>query len=107
MIDKRDIDSAIKDCEAEPLTASKLDRLAHLYIVRGYLFDDREQRAAYAVPTNSTTGIVCIDDDTEFGRAINGKSTIDAWRVMGELVDALEVLHPKLHSSLLKKLREI
>lgn len=107
MIHKGDIDSAIAECEVEPLTAAKLEKLAHLYIVRESLFGKQNYDNWQSTSAKSVEMIVEIGDGSEFSRAIDGKRASDAWQLMCDLVDTLEVLHPKLHSSLIKKIGEI
>lgn len=105
MIYRRDIENAIAECEAEPLTAARIEKLAHLYIVHGYLFGNPETTTPKAAAEPEK--IVEIDGDSEFCRAAYGKNAREVWAIIADLVDALEILHPRLYNGLLQKLNEI
>lgn len=105
MIYRKDIENAIAECEAEPLTAAKLEKLAHLYIVHGYLFGSPGTEAPKAAADHEK--IMDIDGDSEFCRAACGKNAVEVWAIIADLVDTLEILHPRLYNGLIQKLNEI
>ena len=52
----------------------------------------------------STSDIVSVDGNSEFFQAISGRKSTDMWAVMGELMDTLQAINPRLYNSVLRKI---
>lgn len=110
----RAIAKAIAECEGERHpTANTCIKLAAFYTIKEHLFPEKSQlpeensipqlRYSYAAPDEAETTIDYFSD-TEFGRLVNGKNLADVWPVIDELMQALEVLNPRLYAGVIRKL---
>ena len=61
--------------------------------VKVTLLNKRNAAEALTAPLNS-----------EFFQAISGRKSADIWAVMGELMDALQAINPRLYNSVLRKI---
>lgn len=100
MIRAEDLQEAIAECEGQRNpNANTCIKLAAYHI----LMDHLEPK----IPTYSSKGAESItyDSGSEFSKAIMGMQVDDFVPVMDELMDALKVLNPKLHDSVIRKLK--
>ena len=102
MITEKELIEAIEECEQDPITLSKIGKLADFYIVYDRLFGQKED-AFYSYKTNAEETIR-TNSGTEFLRAINGKSSEKVLAIVDELADAVKTLHPRMYDSLIEKL---
>lgn len=110
---KREIDREISEYEDGKLNRTNARDLASLYIVRDYLYPDSIS-AAFGVPPAgisrdgaATEERVGEYGETEFFRSIAGKPAPEAWRVVGELMDVLQMVNPRAYNGVMRKLSEI
>ena len=61
--------------------------------VKVTLLNKRNAAEALTVPLNS-----------EFFQAISGRKSAEMWAVMGELMDTLQAINPRLYNSVLRKI---
>ena len=61
--------------------------------VKVTLLNKRNAAEALTAPLNS-----------KFFQAISGRKSADIWAVMGELMDALQAINPRLYNSVLRKI---
>ena len=61
--------------------------------VKVTLLDKRNAVEALTAPLNS-----------EFLQAISGRKSAEMWAVMGELMDTLQAINPRLYNSVLRKI---
>ena len=61
--------------------------------VKFTLLNKRNAAEALTAPLNS-----------KFFQAISGRKSADIWAVMGELMDALQAINPRLYNSVLRKI---
>ena len=85
MVTERDLLDAMHQCEQEPITQSKISKLADFYIV-------------YTIATSS---------DTEFLAAVNGKDVNKALKIIDELMETIKTLHPRMYDHIIEKLNDI
>ena len=52
----------------------------------------------------STSDTVTVDGNSEFFQAISGRKSAEMWAVMGELMDTLQAINPRLYNSALRKI---
>lgn len=110
MITEKEVAQAIQECMREPVTGNKRSVLADLIIIQDYLFGEpiRQQEAAQAYSAITPKQvekqvIVEMDGDSEFLRAIDGKKSDRAWKLMNELVEAVKILHPQMYTTFIDK----
>lgn len=108
MITEKEILDAISECETEPITSSKVGKLADLYIIHNHLFG-RTNIIPQNNPRQKTieTPIIKTLCDTEFLAAINGKETQCVINILNDLFDALKILQPRIYDIIIQKLSNI
>lgn len=52
----------------------------------------------------SASYTVIVDGNSEFFRAISGRKSAEMWAVMGELMDTLQAINPRLYNSVMRKI---
>ena len=102
MLTEKELIEAIEACEREPLTPSKISKLADFYIIYDHLFGEPIPMMSYKEPP--TEEILKTGGETEFLKAVNGKKTEQVLAIVSELVESIKVLHPRMYDHLLEKL---
>lgn len=104
MITERELIQAIRECESEPITQSKIGKLADFYIIHDHLFGTPrcENRQ-----TGEVESIVSVDGDSDFLKSVSGKKSKKAWLIMDELMEATKALHPRMYDSVISKISDI
>lgn len=93
MISKRELEQAIRECENAKVSYSTCDKLATFYTLYDHLY-----------PTEEVVEVPRIESKVlEIAR---GKDAVEVWALVDELIDAVQVLHPKLYQSFIAKLAE-
>ena len=105
MITERELMQAIRECEAEPITLSKVGKLADFYIIYDHLFGD-PFNAEYSYGS-SAEKTINTDSGSEFLKTINGKSSDKVLTLMDEFMEAIKSLHPRMYSGFIEKLRDL
>ena len=105
MITEKDLIKAIRECEAEPITASKVGKLADFYIIYDHLFG-RPYDSMYSEAKQPET-ITKTNGGSEFLQAIDGKKSDKVWLIIDELMEATKMLHPRMYNSVLQKIEDI
>lgn len=107
MISEKDLLQAIEECESEPITETKIGKLANFYTIYDHLF------GTFPVVTQSKqcetveTPIIRTLGDTDFMLAIDGKETSSVIDIMDELMDALKILQPRIYDSVIQRLSNL
>lgn len=106
MITEKDLLREIEDCQKQPITDKKFERLASCFIIQDHLFgsggnsyDDRPKREVEKII--ETTG------DTDFLRLVNGMKAEQAWEIMDDLMEVLYSTNQRLYNSVINKLHTI
>ena len=105
MITERELLQAIRECEAEPITPSKVGKLADFYIIYDHLFG--EPFDAQFSQTGAVESVVSVDGDSDFLKAVSGKNSVKAWSVMDELMEATKALHPRMYNRVIEKISDL
>ncbi len=105
MISEKELMDAIRQCEREPVTQSKIARLADFYIVYDHLFG--EPYDAMYSGAGQTETVIHTNGESEFLRAVNGKKYDKVFLIIDELMEAVKVLHPRMHDGVLTKIYDI
>ena len=96
MISLEQISGEIAALEEEKPTYVSMQKLANLYIVRDHMILEPVK----TVTQDYVTGV----SDSEFSKAISGKSVSEVMKIVDELMDTIMVVNPKLYDSVLRKL---
>lgn len=111
MISKDEIDRAILEHEAKDTTYANCERLAWLYIVRDHIASPEQKSTAKAateilyeaVPND----VLNVAGDSDFIKAVNGKTSQKVFGVLNELLQTVYVLNPKLYTAVLESIKGI
>lgn len=114
MISEREVRAAIDECLKEPMTGTKRGVLSDLIIINGYLFGDHPREgepenmvSRSAAPPEPAEGMIETGGGSEFLDAAEGKKPERFWRLMDEFVQAVKLLHPRMHDAFIEKVRDI
>lgn len=99
MISDRELLQVIAECENGKPSLANCEKLATFYTI----YDHRNPPDCEG-KTNETS--VLIESDSEVARLLNGMDTKKAWSAVMELIEAVQVLNPKLFRSFMEKLAE-
>ena len=105
MITEKDLIDAIRQCEREPITQSKIAKLADFYIIYDHLFG-APINSAYSYE-NKTENLIHTNSGNEFLQSVNGKDAEKVMAVLNELVEAIQTLHPRMYNRVIEKLTDI
>lgn len=92
MLIRRDLEIAVRELEQSPPTYQTCSKLADLYIILDHL----KNRESYSESSG-----------TDFHKAIAGKDINKVMSVMDELMEATQVLNPKLYENVLMRINEL
>lgn len=106
MITERDLQEAISECEGQRNpTSNTCLKLAAFYTIKDKLYPEDN-----APPVDNRSFAVAprvqysYDDGTEFGRLVESVGVDKVLTVMGELMDTLAIVNPRLHDGVIRKL---
>ena len=66
-----------------------------------------ERGYAAAAPDDNASAVENAGTESDFARAAAGKVQAQAWRVVGELMDTLHIVNPRLYESVLRKMQNL
>ncbi len=104
MITEKELMDAIRQCEREPVTQSKIAKLADFYIVYDHLFGEPYD-AMYSGAGQPET-VIQTNGGSEFLRVVDGKKADKVWLIIDELMEATKMLHPRMYDGVLRKIEE-
>lgn len=105
MITEKELLDAIQECESEPITLSKISKLADFYIIYDHLFGKPlESEYSQKSPPEK---VIETGGKSEFLKAVNGKKTEKVFDVLDELMEAIRALHPRMYDGVLQKISDI
>ena len=104
MITKKDLEAAIAECQGkrEP-NAKDCMMLAAFYTIKNEMFGSSE-KAEYSYAPAPVRNTIEMNSESEFARAVDGKSVEDVLNIMEELMETLNVIQPRLYDAVLDKL---
>ena len=117
MITEKDLMEAIAECQGQRNpNANTCIKLAAYYTILNNLQATAEKSSvvvsknetptySYAPPHN-TENIVEYTSSTDFGKVINGKSAVEMWAVVDELMSMLAYINTKLYNDTMNKFSE-
>lgn len=99
MLSREELLNAIDECQAEPFTLAKCQKLADFITIYEFFFEPKiEQQRAIAKT------IIEADGNSEFCRAIDGQEVKKVVRELDKLMAVIQQLHPKMYESFLQKI---
>lgn len=107
MLDIREIEYWISRYENE---ANKLEHcvtLSALYYIRDHMLGSTQREpciAAYSETAEPAKERLAQYGESEFLQVVSGKDPADAWSVMDELMETLQVVNIRMYNSVMRKL---
>lgn len=96
MISKQELEQAIRECEEARVSYQTCEKLATFYTVYDHLYQEDH---TYQISHDARPPSKILD-------MAGGKDDAEIWRLIEEMVDAVQVLLPKLYNSFIEKLTE-
>lgn len=100
MISQRELDTAIREFEEAPTNYENCKKLATFYTIFDHLYSKPKE------VEKTQEDVIRFYGDTEFYQLIGNRRAEEIWQIMGELMDALQVVNPKLYKSVIRKIAE-
>ena len=109
MITEQDLKEAIMECQGQrhPNANTCIKLAAYLTIQRELYGGDEGIEEPEPIPQYSYASAYEYKADTPLADVIKGKDMDDVMSVIDELVDALQILNPKLYENVMRKLRDL
>ena len=114
MIQIEEIDRAIKEHESGANTYANCERLAWLYIIRDHMKEGHQDKPAEhrehteaLYNQNAPSDHIKNDGNSDFLKAINGKDAKKVISVMDELMEALQLVQPRMYDAVLIKIKDL
>lgn len=105
MITEKDLQEAIAECKGQRNpSAQTCIKLAAFYILKDHLFPEDRPMYSYAPPPESIENIIDYQSDTDFGRAVNGRTIKEVFPVIDDLMTATYVYNKPLYDATLREL---
>ena len=112
MLERRDVEERIAEIKGKRnQTESECMKLAAYIIIRDDF--DRDGGGSYgdaapaARPNDPVESVIGEHGGTEFFQMIAGKPASDVWRIIGETMDTLKLMEPRLYAGVIRKINNI
>lgn len=112
MITEKDLQEAIAECQGQrnPNANTCIKLAAYLTIQRELFGEQQEDQIAgtgkMVMPSYSFAPIG-YTADTDFGKLIEGKEIEDVMPLLDELLEAVQLLNPRLYDGFIQRLKKI
>lgn len=115
MLDAREIDIEIARLEYGESSYPAYAKLADLYTIRNQMrraegAENGDYNGSYSsAPAPPSTPAASVPDsgDSDFLRAVAGKSLVDVLEILDDLMDTLQAANPRAYSSVMRKIHSI
>lgn len=98
MFTKKELLSAIEECEKAPSKYTDCAKLATFYVLYDHLFpEDHGERVEK---------VIDVHGNTEFLAAISGADASKVWRIMDEVMSTLKGLQPRMYEGILTQIAQ-
>lgn len=110
MIKEEDLKEAIAECQGKrnPDANTCIKMAAYLTIMNA-LYPNKSQTEKepefYQLSSGAAPETVDYHSDSDFSRMVDGRSASDIMPVMDELMETLRMIHPKLYTGVMNRLR--
>ena len=110
MIREEDLREAIAECQGKRNPdASTCIKLSAYYTILREMYPHGQDDGVPVIPARSFASApeeVEYENDSEFARLCRGRSVSYIMPIIDELMDALQVIHPRLYDSGIRRLKE-
>lgn len=108
MITEQELKAAIAEClgERDP-DAHTCYKLAAYFTIQNELFGNSDKLPpARGYSADSNIDVVTYSSESEFGQAVNGMDSKQAWAIIEELMAILYAIDKPLYRSVMRRLQE-
>jgi len=111
LITEHDLQEAIAECQGQRNpTASTCMKLAAFYTIKREMFGEEKQAEhlpgySFSPAPPVTDSLIENTGESEFAQIINGRRQEEVWPLLDEMMDTLQMIHPKLYHAVINKLR--
>lgn len=95
---------AMQECETEPFTAPKREKLAQLYIIYDHLYGFQPNATKIKTEKQIT---ISTSGDSDFLKSVDGKEANAIWDIINELMASIKVIQPNLYDAVLVKIHNV
>ena len=107
MFTKAELIDAINEIEGGKHSIQNCERLAAIYTVLDHLYEEKPDVGySYENRVEAET-VVGNYGDSELLKSVAGKSPKEVWKLINELVEAVDVFNPRLINNFYDKLNDI
>lgn len=99
-MNEQEIRNAIYECEQLPESLENCKKLATFYILLDHV--EAEKPEKYIIQEK----VVSDYGDSEFFQLIKNRPVIEIWPIIGEAIEGMQVLCPRLYQRLIERLSE-
>ena len=100
MLNRRELESAIRQCEQGNNSYQNCEKLATLYTIYDHLYTEPVETRV----SETTVGDYGVSD---FLSMVRGKRAEDVWLVVDELMATIQVTNPRLYDGVIRKIADI
>ena len=108
MIREEDVREAIAEMQGQKNpNANTCIKLAAYYTILDHISEPQESDLRAREPvmySGSTPDVIEYDGDSDFAKALRGKSIKDVLPVIDELMTTLQVMHPRLYTGVMARI---
>lgn len=108
MIREEDVREAIAEMQGQKNpNANTCIKLAAYYTILDHIVDQQEPSVKIREPmmySGSAPDVIEYDGDSDFAKALRGKSQKDVLPVIDELMTTLQVMHPRLYAGVMARI---
>ncbi len=110
MLDRKEIDIEIARLEYGESSYPAYAKLADLYTIRNQM--DCQEKPSYenlysAAPAKETVSEPKVYGNSDFLRAVSGKSAAETWAIIDDLMDTLHVVNPRVYDGVMRKINSL
>lgn len=98
MLNKRELEAAIAECENLPPTYQTCEKLATFYTIYDHLYKTEP------IVESKTDDRIGNYGESEFLLAVSGKKSADVWEIIDEAMTAIQVTNPALYNGIMRRL---
>lgn len=103
MITEKDLQEAIQACQGvKNPSVQTCIKLAAFYTIKEHMYGNAPEDDGYSF--SSDEKYIQYESESEFGRLIHGRNADEIWAVMDEAMEALQVLNPRLHANIIRRI---
>lgn len=105
MIDERDLQEAIAECQGvRNPNANTCLKLASYYTILDHT--EKEEKPVVYSYASDPDHVDFSFSNSEFAQMVDGKPSEDMWRIMDELMSTLQVINPRLYNGVMRKIKD-